>query len=289
MPLPEAVAAGIEATVLKPASRHRLVELLRVSFSTVQRKARAQDCQYRRAHCPQPRVPPGDSTMTSAPTGDQRPDQRAVLVADLDGAPLTVLSVLEELLWDLAAWEESDAVDPPEIREALRLPAPLAGGVALAAVRRLAEALQSTQCPGPERGRLLGPDGSYEHTPLSVLILRSADIDILAATARALGRPGLEPDLVDVLTAYADRFANQLAGRCAPADRAEFVVGIAGLAGLLDLAPTEATQLLVARLSASPSSLDLALTDAEEAAYACTIDRMMAMWVHGSELTRFRC
>src|SRR4051794_13424834 len=241
-------------------------------------------------------VPPGilraappcisrSSTMTSAPTGDRRPDPRVVLVADLDGEPLTVLAVLEELLRDLAAWEESDAADPPETREALRLPAPLADQVALAAVRRLKVALQSTQSLGSERGRLLGPDGNYAHTPLSVLILASADIDILAATARALGRPGLEPDLVDVLTAYADRFADQLAGRCAPADRAEFVVGIASLAGLLDLAPTQATQLLVARLSASPPGLDLALTDAEEAAYACTLDRMTAMWPHGSELT----
>jgi hypothetical protein len=223
--------------------------------------------------------------MTSAPTGNQRSDQRVVLVADLDGAPLTVLAVLEELLGDLAAWEESDAIDPPQTRAPLRLPAPLAGGVALAAVRRLAAALQPTQSLGPERGRLLGPDGSYAHTPLSVLILRSTDIDILAATARALGRPGLEPDLVDVLTAYADRFADQLAGRCAPADRAAFVVGIAGLAGLLDLAPTEATQLLVARLSASPPGLDLALTDAEEAAYTCTLDRMTAIWPHGLKLT----
>ncbi len=160
--------------------------------------------------------------------------------------------------------------------------------MALAAVRRLAEALQPTQCPGSERGRLLGPDGSHAHTALSVLLLPCADIEILAATARALGRPGLEPDLVDVLTAYADRFANQLAGRCAPANRVEFVVGIAGLAGLLDLAPTEATQLLVARLSASPPGLDLALTDAEEAAYTGTLARMTAMWPHGSELTRFR-
>jgi len=226
--------------------------------------------------------------MTTPPTADRHPDQRVVLVADFDGEPLAVLSALEELLRDLTAWEESDDADPPKTREALRLPAPLAGGVALAAVRRLAEALQPTQCLGPERGRLLGPDGSYEHTPLSVLILRSTDIDILSATARALGRPGLEPDLVDVLTAYADRFANQLAGRHAPADRAEFVVGIASLAGLLDLAPTEATQLLVARLSASPPGLDLALTDAEQAAYACTVDRMKGMWVYGWELTRFR-
>src|SRR4051812_39426326 len=202
-------------------------------------------------------------------------------MVELDGQPLAVLAVLEELLADLAAWEESDATDPPQHRAPLRLPAPLAGGVALAAVRRLAEALQSTQFLGSERGRLLGPDGSYAHTPLSVLILRSADIEILAATARALGRPGLEPDLVDVLTTYADRFVDQLAGRRTPADRVEFVVGIAGLAGLLDLAPTEATQLLVARLSASPPGLDLALSDAEEAAYTGTLDRMTTLWPHG--------
>src|SRR3954447_12431445 len=185
--------------------------------------------------------------MSIVPTGEERLGRRVVLMVDLDGQPLTVLSVLEELLADLAAWEESDATDPPQHRAPLRLPAPLAGGVALAAVRRLAAALQSTQSLGSERGRLLGPDGSYAHTPLSVLLVRSADIELLAATARALGRPGLEPDLVDVLTPYADRFVDQLAGRHTPADRAEFVVGIAGLGGLLDLAPTAATQLLIAR------------------------------------------
>jgi hypothetical protein len=223
--------------------------------------------------------------MTTAPTGEEQLGRRVVLMVDLDGQPLALLSVLEELLADLAAWEESDAADPPQTRTPLRLPAPLAGGVALAAVRRLAAALQPTQCLGSARGRLLGPDGSYAHTPLSVLILPSADIEILAATARALGRPGLEPDLADVLTAYADRFADQLAGRCEPADRAAFVVGIAGLAGLLDLAPTAATQLLIARLAANPPGRDLALTDAEEAAYACTLDRMTALWPHGWELT----
>src|SRR3954447_8678540 len=117
--------------------------------------------------------------MTSAPTGDRRPDQRVVLVADLDGQPLTVLAVLEELLRDLAAWEESDAADPPQTRAPLRLPAPLAGGGALAAVRRLGDALQPTQCLRCERGRLLGPDGSYAHIPLSVLILPSVDIELL--------------------------------------------------------------------------------------------------------------
>src|SRR3954467_1306839 len=70
--LPEAVAAGIEATVPKPASRHRLVELLRVSFSTVQRKARAQDCQYRRAHCARRSAYlPRSLTMSTVPLGEE--------------------------------------------------------------------------------------------------------------------------------------------------------------------------------------------------------------------------
>jgi hypothetical protein len=205
-----------------------------------------------------------------------------VLMVELDGQPLAVLAVLEELLADLAAWEESDATDPPQHRAPLRLPAPLAGGVALAAVRRLATALEPTQCLGWARGRLLAPDGSHAHSPLSVLTLDSADIALLSATAAALGRPGLEPDLVDVLTGYADRLAVQLAGRPTPAERAGFVACIAALAGLLDLAPTAASQLLVARLAASPPGLDLALTDAEEAAYAATAARIHTLWAAGS-------
>jgi hypothetical protein len=105
--------------------------------------------------------------MTTAPTGEEQLGRRVVLVVDLDGEPLAVLSVLEELLADLAAWEESDAADPPQHRTPLRLPAPLAGGVALTAVRRLATALEPTQCLGCARGRLLAPDGSYAHPSLS--------------------------------------------------------------------------------------------------------------------------
>ena len=219
--------------------------------------------------------------MSTAPTGEEPLGRRVVLVVDLDGQPL---AVLEELLADLAAWEESDATDPPQHRAPLRLPAPLAGGVALAAVRRLATALEPTQRLGWERGRLLAPDGSHAHSPLSVLTLDSADIALLSATAAALGRPGLEPDLVDVLTGYADRLTVQLAGRPTAADRADragFVARIAALAGLLDLAPTAASQLLIARLAASPPGLDLALTDAEEAAYAATAARINTLWAAG--------
>jgi hypothetical protein len=210
--------------------------------------------------------------MSTAPTGEEQLGRRVVLVLDLVGQPLA----------DLAAWEESDAADPPEARAPLRLPAPLAGGVALAAVRRLAAALGPTQCLGWQRGRLLAPDGSHAHPPLSVLTLPSADLAVLSATAAALGRPGLEPDLVDVLTGYADRLTVQLAGRHTPADRAGFVARIAALAGLLDLAPTAASQLLIARLAGSPPGRDLALTDAEEAAYAATAARITTLWAAGS-------
>src|SRR4051812_36226136 len=161
--------------------------------------------------------------MSTAPTGEERLGRRVVLVLDLDGQPVAVLAVLAELLADLAAWEESDATDPPDTRAPLRLPAPLAGGVALAAVRRLVTALGPTQCPGWARGRLLAPDGSYAHPALSVLTLPSADVALLSATAQILGRPGLEPDLVDVLTGYADRLTVQLAGRPIPGDRAGLV------------------------------------------------------------------
>src|SRR4051794_34389204 len=226
--------------------------------------------------------------MSTVPLGEEQLDRRVALVLDLDGQPLTVLAALEELLADLAAWEESDAADPPQARAPLRLPAPLADRVALAAVRRLAAALEPTQCPGWQRGRLLAPYGSHPHPALSVLTLPSADLALLSATAAALGRPGLEPDLVDVLTGYTDRFVEQLAGRHIPADRAGFVARLAGLAGLLDLAPTAASQLLIARLVASPPGLDLALTDAEEAAYAATTDRITTLWAAGSTPAELR-
>src|SRR3954447_8003799 len=160
-----------------------------------------------------PRVSAPELTMSTVPTGEERLGRRVVLVLDLDGQPLTVLAVLAELLADLAAWEEADATDPPQIRAPLRLPAPLADRVALAAVRRLTAALEPTQCLGWQRGRLLAPDGSHAHPALSVLTLPSADLALLSATAAALGRPGLAPDLVDVLTGYADRLTEQLAGR----------------------------------------------------------------------------
>src|SRR4051812_47916450 len=99
---------------------------------------------------------------------------------------------------------------------------------------------------------------------------------------RRAGPAGAGADLVDVLTGYADRLTVQLAGRHSPAERAGLIARIAALAGLLDLAPTAASQLLIARLAANPPGRDLALTDAEEAAYATTTARITTLWAAGS-------
>ncbi|MPQ96700.1 LuxR family transcriptional regulator [Modestobacter sp. I12A-02628] len=209
--------------------------------------------------------------------------ERTVLVVDLDGEFLPPLATLEELLCALATWESDDEEDPPLERQPLQLPAPLAGQVALGAVQRLIEALTPTQSLGPEHGRLLAPDGSHARAPLSVLVLPLADIRTLSLTAQALGNPGLDRDVAGVVDGYAHTLSTDPRH---PVHRTELVSQIARVAGLLDLADTEQTQLLVARLSGNPPGRDLALTRAEEAAYDHTADRMNAMWGLGSPATR---
>jgi hypothetical protein len=75
--------------------------------------------------------------------------QRIVLVADLDGEPLAPLRALEEILLRLGTWEDDDRRDPGTDREPLRVPAPLADQVALAAVQRLLTTVAPTS-PGDQ-------------------------------------------------------------------------------------------------------------------------------------------
>jgi hypothetical protein len=214
-----------------------------------------------------------------------KPDVRTVLVPDLDGELLVPLRALEEVLLSLGLWEDDDLEDPPEDREPVRLPEPLANGVALAAVQRVAAALRPTQSLGPDHGRLLGPDGSYEHAPLTVLELPAADVATLSATAAALGHPALDPDIADVVTTHAQTLGGTY--RVPGADRTELVSLTARLAGLLDLEATDDSRLLVERLRPNPPERDLALTEEEERAYVRTADRLNAMWAHGSGIDRF--
>ncbi len=131
--------------------------------------------------------------------------QRTVLVVDLDGEPLALLRALEEVLLCLSTGEDDDRQVPRAGTEPLRLPAPLADRVALAAVPRLLAALAPTQSRGPDRGRLLAPDGRYEHAPMTALSLPAADINLLSTIAATLGDPGLDPDIGDLVNAHSEQ------------------------------------------------------------------------------------
>jgi hypothetical protein len=217
--------------------------------------------------------------MTGSPPARCRPGRRMVLVPHLGDQLLAPLAVLEELLVDLAGWEDEDAADAFPVGPALWLPAPLAGRVALGAVWRLRAALTPSQVRGLKRGRLRGPGGK-ECPPLSVVVLAEGDIAILSATARALGHPGLDADVAGLLDAHASQ-EDQPRGR---EDRAGFIARLAAVAGLLDLAPTEHSRLLITRLIGRRPERDLALTEAEQAAYAHTVDRLTRMWSLGCDL-----
>lgn len=225
---------------------------------------------------------PEQATDHPRPSGTPA-GQRTVLVVDLDGDLLAPLRATEEILLTLGAWEDDDRENPAADTEPLRLPAPLAGRVALATVRRLLTALAPTQSRAPGDGRLLAPGGRYEHAPLSVLTLPAVDIDILSATAAALGHPGLDPDIADLV----DTFAGQLGDCYRRTDRTGLVSLLARLAGLLDLACTDDARLLTARPRGTPPGADCVLSDAEEAAYARIADRMNHMWAHGSGIDRY--
>ena len=118
---------------------------------------------------------------------------------------------------------------------------------------------------------------------MTALTLPAADIDLLAATAAALGHPRLDPDIGELVDVHAE----QLGDTYRRTDRTELVSLLARLAGLLDLSPTDDTRLLTARLLATPPGTDCVLSDAEEAAHARTADRMNHIWAHGSGIDRY--
>jgi hypothetical protein len=151
--------------------------------------------------------------------------------------------------------------------------------MALGAVWRLRAVLTPSQFLGVECGRLLRSAGG-EHPLLSVVVLAAGDIAVLSATARALGHPALDADVAGLLDAYAHQDGHSR-GR---EDRAGFITRLAAIAGLLDLAPTEQSRLLITRLTDRRPKRDRALTKAEEAAYAHTVDRMIRIWSLGCAL-----
>lgn len=109
----------------------------------------------------------------------------ARLVPDLGDELTAALAHAEELQLEVVAWEQDDP--------GTTWPAPLAGQQALAALRRIWDALAPTQgdqaAAAGHTGRLLAPGGTYEHLPLRLAGVDLADTAVLAAAAAIFGDP----------------------------------------------------------------------------------------------------
>lgn len=105
--------------------------------------------------------------------------RRTVALPDLDDELTAAIDVVEQVLLTLRCWD--DEPDPPA------LPAPPAGGAALAALGRVDDKVSPTQ--GAAGPRMLGPDGRYEHIPLRFIDVPAGDVQTLAGAARAFGDP----------------------------------------------------------------------------------------------------
>jgi len=206
------------------------------------------------------------------------PVTRLVVLPDLDQELTAAFGEVEELLLTLR-WQETDDPDTPVAH-----PPALAGGVALQALRRVADTVGPTQTD-PETstgGRVLGPDGRYEHTPLRFVRLRAADIAALSAAAAALGEPVRSEAVSDALHLNAHH-RNPDPNIADPV--AALVALVARVAGLMDLAWTEDTELLGAQLELAAD--EVILTAEQEAAYQRTTARINGMWALGNPVDRF--
>ncbi|GAA3199341.1 hypothetical protein [Nonomuraea roseoviolacea] len=185
---------------------------------------------------------------------------RAVLVPDLGDDLAVAIGALERLFLALRAAEEDGAALAP----------PLAGGAALAALRRLWRAVAPTQGRQgpPPAGRLYAHGGRPELVPLRLVDVDPVDVATLSAAAAALGRGANGAGPV--------RRALEESGGDPPGT--DLVVAAAGFSGLLDLADTGESIVLRERLAAAGPGVDVVLSPVQESAYRATVERLTAMW-----------
>jgi hypothetical protein len=211
------------------------------------------------------------------------------VVPDLDDELVFVLGQAEEVLLTLSAWESDP--DEPAV-----LPAALADRRALDALNRVQSSIGPTQTRFDRNGaaipvtvgpaRLLGPDRCYEHRPLRLVDLDQNDLDLLAAATAEMGRVlAVSPhsELADALAAGAEAAGDTHRSAAEPV---AIVMGLTRALGVLDLAVTDDTTLLAARIAVEPGT-DVVLTPTEEAAYTRLADRINTMWADRSGIDRF--
>lgn len=205
--------------------------------------------------------------MSSAAPADLR------VVPDLDDELLHALAQIEELLLTLAAWEEEDGAKFPE---------PFARRGALAALEEITDAVAPTQSRDerePVPGRLLAPDGHYEHLPLRFVRIPAAHLEVLEHAAQVLTLGVTHDDLADALDQHAQ--ANQVSG--------SVLAGwLSRVVSLLGLTWDDDVRRLWNAVIVHPSTSDVVLNDDEEQAYSRVAGRINALWSYGSGVDRFR-
>jgi len=203
----------------------------------------------------------------------------AVLLPDLDDELTGALERLEELMLEVAAWED----EAPDTE----WPAPLAHGQALAAVRRLWDAVAPTQgeraIAAGRTGRILAPDGRYEHAPLRLAGVAPADVAVLSAAAAIFG----DPHSPGCVRAALEHAAETIYQRDDQAACTRLVMTAAQLAGLLDLAADPDSETLAALIDDEDPGADIVLTPAGETAYQHYATRANHMWTLSDPLARF--
>jgi hypothetical protein len=197
---------------------------------------------------------------------------KLVVVPDLGDELLAVVNQVEELLLTLAIWEDEDGVV---------LPAPLAGRTALVALEAIYEAVAPTQSRYGRNlvsGRLLAPDGRYEHQPLRFVLIASAQLNELEHAAQVLAEAALGSDLEEGITQHAEDHQ---------ANRTEIVGSFSRLVSLLTLAWDDDVRVLWAAVKRSQPGTDVTLEDSQEHAYSRLATRINHLWSYGSPADRF--
>ncbi len=172
--------------------------------------------------------------------------------------------------------------------------APLVLSEPAEAVARLHRAVVASQglSGQPGRGRLLAPDGHYEHLPMSQVEIDPGDIDVVAEAMDLVGTCPAPQAVTDAAEAVASDLIRPLLGCLAfVADRAATFCHLQRAVALLqvtapgDTAPD--TAVLRWPLTLAASGLDVALTEAQEGAYQRLASRFNAIWADGSALDAF--
>jgi hypothetical protein len=194
--------------------------------------------------------------MTSSEPADLR------VVPDMAYEWLYVLGRLEELLLTLALWEDEGA----------QLPDPIAGRAALDALDNVYDAVRPTQSEdeaNPVPGRLLAPEGRYEHMPVRFVRIAGEDLSTLEHAAQVL------------LTAAGETAeAIEQHARANGVHRTELVGSVSRLISVVGLAWDEDVRLLWSAVEPH-AGRDVALSADQEQAYQRIGGRIIRLWSYG--------